>query len=331
MKVIYVETSVRHHPRTQRILAQYPTADIIECDHYKAVFNPKNQNFRQQKALGPALILAEKQGRRVMPAPAGFGIGHQHNYYFSHLLNCPYDCRYCFLQGMYPSANWVLFVNFEYFMQDIAETMQSHSTESCVFFSGYDCDSLAMDGLTQFVSEFVPFFATIPQATLELRTKSTQVRGLLAMQPIPNAVVAFSLAPALVAERVEHKAPSINKRLQAIEKLVKAGWQVGVRFDPLIQLRDFDVQYEALITKLKQIIPKSQLHSVSVGALRFPNKMLDRLQGLYPEDPLLMYPFQQKNGVSSYAENTEQALKNRVHQMVADWVGADKIFSCEAT
>ena len=29
------------------------------------------------------------------------------------MYNCIYDCRYCFLQGMYSSANFVLFVNFE--------------------------------------------------------------------------------------------------------------------------------------------------------------------------------------------------------------------------
>ena len=330
MKIIYVERAVQDHPRTQRILARYPAADVIICEHYKAVFNPKSQSFRQQKQLGPALILAEKKGRRVMPAPPGFGIGHQHNYYFSHLLNCPYDCRYCFLQGMYPSANWVLFVNFEDFMQEIQDVVKSHQGESCVFFSGYDCDSLAMDGLTQFVSEFMPFFAQLPQATLELRSKSTQVRGLLSMEPIANAVVAYSLMPDAVAKRVEHKAPSVEKRLQAIEKLVAAGWQLGVRFDPLIQVRDFEVLYQQLIARLKTIIPPEQLHSVSVGALRFPNKMLDRLQGLYPEDPLLLYPFEQKKGVSSYPESIEQGLKGSVQAMVEEWVGSDKIFSCEA-
>jgi spore photoproduct lyase len=330
MRVIYVEVGVKDHPRTQSILAKYPTADVIECEHYKAVFNPKGQNFRQQKEQGPALILAEKKGKKVMSAPAGFGIGHQHNYYFSHLLNCPYDCRYCFLQGMYPSANWVLFVNFEDFMQEIKEVADSHPEGSCVFFSGYDGDSLAMDGLSGFLPAFLDFFRELPQATLELRSKSTQIRSLLTAEPIDNVVVAYSLTPAAVASHVEHKAPSVEKRLVAIEKLVAAGWNIGLRFDPLIQVAGFEEQYQELMNRLQALIPVKQLHSVSIGALRFPNKMLDKLQALYPKDKLLMYPFEQKKGVSSYPEELEQSLKACVHDMVSAWVGSDKIFSCEA-
>lgn len=331
MRVIYVEQGVKDHPRTKAILAKYPSADVIECDHYKAVFNPKGQNFRQQKELGPALILAEKKGRKVMQAPAGFGIGHKHNYYFSHLLNCPYDCRYCFLQGMYPSANWVLFVNYEDFMQEIKAVTESHSEGSCVFFSGYDCDSLAMDGLSGFLSAFLPFFETLPTAVLELRSKSTQIRSLLARSPVKNVIVAYSLSPTLVAKRVEHKAPSIDKRLEAIEKLVSAGWNMGVRLDPLIQTTNFKESYQVLIGRLQALIPEGQLHSVSIGALRFPNKMLDKLQALYPKDKLLMYPFEQKRGVSSYSEPVEQGMKACVHDLVSAWAGSDKIFSCEAS
>ena len=330
MRIIYVEKGVKDHPRTRSILAKYPKADVIECEHYKSVFNPKGQNFRQQKELGPALILAEKKGKKVMSAPSGFGIGHQHNYYFSHLLNCPYDCRYCFLQGMYPSANWVLFVNFEEFMEEIKETVTSHQGESCIFFSGYDGDSLAMDGSSGFLPAFLSFFSEIPEATLELRTKSTQIRGLLATPAMENVVVAYSLMPDSVAKRVEHKAPSIQKRLEAIEKLVEAGWPIGVRLDPLIQSLSFQEDYRELIDMLKRIIPEQQLHSVSIGALRFPHKMLNRLQSLYPKDPLLVYPFQQKKGVSSYAESVEQSMKSQVVDLVSSWVGLDKIFSCEA-
>lgn len=329
MRLIYVEKAVYNHPRTQVILAKYPTADIIVCDQYQAVFNPKGQNFRQQKELGPALILAEKKGRRVMSVPEGFGMGHQHNFYFSHLLNCPYDCRYCFLQGMYQSANLVLFVNFEDFMQDIEFTVSQYPPGSCIFFSGYDGDSLAMDGLSGFLSVFLPFFSQLPEATLELRSKSTQIRSLLAQSPLSNVVVAFSLVPDEVALQVEHKAPSIAKRLAAIEQLIAAGWQVGLRFDPLIQIANFKQRYEDLIERLRARVPLEQLHSVSVGTMRFPVKMLDKLQRLYPKDRLLMYPFVSKKGVASYPLAQQQVMKSDVIELLSTWVGQEKLFSCE--
>ena len=81
----------------------FPQARLISCKHYKEVFNPAGQSFRLQKKK-PALILAKQTGKLVHQIPPSYGVGGTNNYYFSHLLNCLYDCRYCFLQGMYPSA-----------------------------------------------------------------------------------------------------------------------------------------------------------------------------------------------------------------------------------
>ena len=112
MHAIYIENAIREHPRTLEVLDRFPRAEIIECERYGEVFNRASQNFRLQKPR-PGLILAKKHGNLILPAPEGYSIGAADNYYFSHMLNCLYDCRYCFLQGMYRSANYVYFVNFE--------------------------------------------------------------------------------------------------------------------------------------------------------------------------------------------------------------------------
>jgi len=116
--LIYVEEAVAAHPLTLQILARYPRAVQVPIERYGEVFNRKSQNFRLQKHR-PALILAHKHGERVLPAPEGYGVGGSRNHYFSHMLNCVYDCRYCFLQGMFRSAHYVLFVNYESFQDDI--------------------------------------------------------------------------------------------------------------------------------------------------------------------------------------------------------------------
>ena len=86
IQTIYIERQVTDHPRTREILARFPAAQQIGCDRYTEIFNPKNQNFRLQKQQ-PALIIAHKFGKRVLNAPEGYGVGGQHNYYFSHMLN----------------------------------------------------------------------------------------------------------------------------------------------------------------------------------------------------------------------------------------------------
>lgn len=70
------------------------------------------------------------------------------------MMNCIYDCEYCFLKGMYPSGNLVIFVNIEDFLNEIESRLKEHSIYLCV---SYDTDMLALEPITQYakiLSEF---------------------------------------------------------------------------------------------------------------------------------------------------------------------------------
>ncbi|MDH3695641.1 MAG: DNA photolyase, partial [Gammaproteobacteria bacterium] len=266
---IYIESGIEAHPRTQSILGRFPKASHIRCDRYGEIFNPKAQSFRLQKQQ-PALILAEKYENQVLPAPDGYGVGGKRNYYFSHMLNCLYDCRYCFLQGMFRSAHYVLFVNYEDFAKEIEKIIARHADEEVWFFSGYDCDSLAMEPVTEFVEYILPLFARNPNAFLELRTKSTQIRGLLDTPPLKNVIVAFSFTTQSISDALEYKVPKLDKRINAMRELQRAGWPVGLRLDPLIYHEDYKCDYLDLYNRLFDALDADKLHSVSLGSFRLP-------------------------------------------------------------
>ena len=298
-KTIYVEEAVAHHPRTQATLARFSDAQRIPCKHYGEVFNRAAQNFRLQKRQ-PSLILAEKRGQHVLPTPAGYGIGSQTNFYFSHMLNCLYDCRYCFLQGMHRSAHMVIFINYEDFYEAIDEQIEQTSTERPYFFSGYDCDSLALEGITDFTRDFLTFFAERPHATLELRTKSVRTYSLLDRDPLDNCVVAFSLTPSAIADVLEMGAPPVARRIEALGTLADRGWPIGLRFDPLLYHRDWREHYRDLFEAVFARLRTDRLHSVSLGQFRLPQTMYKRMQQLYPDEPLFAWGLAEKDGQISY-------------------------------
>jgi len=326
MDTLYIEQAIMEHPRVQRILKQFPAAERIICQHYGEVFNSNAQNFRVQKK-NPALILAQKTGNKVLKTPEGFGIGGQQNYYFSHLLNCIYDCRYCFLQGMYNSANYVLFVNYEDFMAEIAEQARA-SAQPAYFFSGYDCDSLALEPVTHFLQEFLPFFDQHPNALLELRTKSANIRALLNYKAFDNCVVAFSFTPAVISQAVEHKVPALEKRIKALAKLADQGWKIGLRFDPLIYAHNFEEIYQELIKQIFSELESTAVHSVSIGPLRFPEKMFQKIVNLYPEEKLLAHPFEKRGNNRSYAATLEAEMKQCVTHCLKQYLDQAVIFEC---
>ena len=325
--IIYIEKQVANHPRTQDICARFPDAARVVCDRYGEVFNPNSQDFRLQKRK-PALILAHKHKGRVLETPDGYGLGGHRNWYFSHMLNCLYDCRYCFLQGMYRSAHYVLYVNYEDFGTDIDTILAAADSEPCWFFSGYDCDSLAMEPVSAFVQHFLPFFAHRPLAHIELRTKSTQIRSLLKMAPVANAIIAFSFTPEEVYQALEHRVPAIERRLQAMLQLQQAGWQIGLRFDPLIYQEDYQLQYCGLFQQLFSKLNGAQLHSVSLGTFRLPRSYFRNMVQLYPDEPLFAGSFSDTRGMISYPESLEQEMTDFCTRELLQHVPESLLFPC---
>ncbi len=327
IETIYVEKAIKNHPRTKLILEKFKKSRIISINKYGEIFNKRNQNFRIQKT-NPCLILAYKKDSFVLPAPKGFGIGSSNNFYFSHMYNCIYDCRYCFLQGMYSSANYVVFVNFEDFDNAIKKTIKNNNGSKITFFSGYDCDSLALENVTGFAKHILSFFKTYSQIEIEFRTKSIQKEPFLSMKPMQNVILAYSLMPELMSNSLDNKAPSISKRIRVISELASKGWKIGLRFDPLIFGQNWKELYRELLENIFKNITPNNLHSVSFGSLRFPKKMFKNIFKLYPKEPLFTSPFSLNNKMISYDIEIEEEMTSFCKNLSLKYINEDQIFKC---
>jgi len=326
IQFLYVEKEAFDYPIAKNILKRFANLPIIPIERYGEVFNRANQNFRLQKNhLG--LILAKKYGAFLHAIPSHFGIGSEHNFYFSHILNCPFDCSYCFLQGLYRSAYFVLFVNYEDFQNEIQRKI-AESTGSITFFSGYDGDSLALEPITGFLQEFLPFFQKIPVANIELRTKSITIKSLLTFpSPLPNCIVAYSLNPANIIDKFEKKTPPLTKRLACLQALQQRGWPIGLRFDPILLVEDFEKEYSALFEKTFTSLSTSSIHSVTLGSLRLPKSVFRNMHKNEPSHPLLA-TLSEENSLYTYSDTIEKKLMQKCLHMLLQYISKERIFLC---
>ncbi len=328
MSLVYIESDLLDHPYTQQVLKRLKQVEVVEIDHYGEVFNRRAQNFRLQKK-DSKLIIARKHRGHVLAAPEGYGLGGQHNYYFSHMLNCIYDCRYCFLQGMYQSANQVLFVNYDDFAEQIRQTAAQHADAPVWFYSGYDCDSLAFDPVTGFIDYFLPVFAELDNAWLEIRSKSTQIRALLKQPVNPRVVTAFSFSDAHSHAQLEHGVPSIAKRIKAMKQLQEAGWPVGLRLDPLVHHEKFEIAFKDLLAQIFETIDASLIHSVSLGTFRLTRNHHRNITRLYPDEPLFAQATELNSGIVSYPLQQEQEMMAFCEQELMHYIPASTYHPCE--
>ncbi len=294
---IYVERDVGNHPVTKRILERFPNASVIPVDHYKDIFNRSRQNLLMQETE-PAFILAANRGTLFYPgAPVCQSFGEEHFMYTSCIMNCIYDCDYCYLQGMYPSGNLVVFVNLEDYFAELNGLLLKHPVYLCC---SYDSDLTALNGLFPHAEAFCRYAAEHPALRLELRTKCAALPFIKRLPPAKNIVLAFTLSPQELIERYEHYTPSLKARLSAAKEAANRGFSLRLCFDPLLDVPEAERLYTTMIEQTFSILTPEEVTDISIGVFRLSGEYLKQLKKAKPSCALSFYPYERTDGVCHY-------------------------------
>ncbi|WP_411821575.1 radical SAM protein [Leptospira sp. 'Mane'] len=320
---IYIEEEVEDHFRTVQILEKFKSAERIKIKHYKDVFNKRGQNFRIQK-LSPKLILAKKKDQYLYPgSDFSPNFDHPQFYYNTLALNCLYDCDYCYLQGMFPSGNIVLFVNWEDFFQSTDEFLEKHGNLYLAL--SYDTDLLATEAFFPATKAWIEFAESRQNLILEIRTKSGNYQTLAGMRPIPNVILAWTISPEIISKQVEKKTAPLDARIQSLKKASEDGWNVRICLDPILREPDWKDTYSDLVLKLRENLNPDKIMDISVGSFRMNADFLKNMQSLRQDTALLYYPFQKKDGVVSYSESENEQMVHWIRSLLSGWIIDAKI------
>lgn len=324
---IYVEKAVKDHPRTKRILQKFPQANIIFIDHYKDVFCRKRQNFiLQQKTQN--LILGTKQGNLIYKgAPVCQNFGNENFYYASCIMNCIYDCEYCYLKGMYPSGNMVIFVNLEDIFDEVRNHLKKHAMYLCI---SYDTDMLAMEPVAGYTKEWISFAETQinlwERLKIEIRTKSADSRFWQTHSPVPGIIYAITLSPQAVIDAYEHKTPSLKQRLASAKEAIQRGFPVRLCFDPMLYCKGWELQYSEMLKRVFAEINMDKIEDVSVGTFRVSQDYLKKMRKNQPGSAVVHFPYQNDGGVYHYSKELTEQMEGFLTDNLKKELPENKIF-----
>lgn len=306
------------------VIVPFEVKNLIRIDSYKDIFNRTHQNFDLQKKA-PALILSNQRGQFIYKgAKVCQDFGNKHFYYCSCLMNCIFDCDYCYLCGMYPGGNVVAFVNFDDILKEIDEILTDHPMYLCV---SYDTDLLAVEHMFGFVSKFIDACKTRPDLTIEIRTKSGNPLMFRNLEPTDQVIFAWTLSPEKVT-MIEKKTASIDKRLEAMKYCSDKGFKVRVCFDPMIFYKDWEKDYCDLVDKVFDTVSSDFVFDVSIGVFRISADYLKLMRKRRPDTPVVAFPFKVDNGVAHYGEISKMMINTLKHK-VMEYISEDRIFVWE--
>lgn len=321
---IYVEKKILNNKNTLEILSKFKDVKIIEIENYKEVFSSNNQDFHLQK-LGQKLILASNKANMIYEGAVVCESFENDNFYYtSSIINCVYDCEYCYLQGVYSSGNIVIFVDIEKVFEEVEELYNKLKTlYLCI---SYDTDLLAIENICGFSEKWYYFIEDKKDLKIELRTKSGNIDKFLNLKPLDNFIVAFTLSPENLALKNEKYTASFKNRVKAIKKLQEKGWKVRICIDPLIYSDNFEKNYSQMIEYLFNEIDKEKVIDVSIGVFRISKEYLKKMRNQNQNSEILYYPFECIDGVYTYSDKTKSYMINFIKEQFLKYIDEKKIY-----
>ena len=328
---IYVEEAILQSPDVERVLRKFPKAKVIPIRHYKDVFNRKKQG-RLPQSRSRKLILAKKEGQRLYDgAVVCQDFSESHFCYTSLLMNCPFHCAYCYLQGMYPSSNLVMFLNLEDYFSDCRKWIaEKGSLYLCI---SYDTDLLAMEGVYPYVEEFARFLNQENALRIEVRTKAGGEGLWRKMQRLPlssdarkRMIFAFTLSPEEIIEEAEEGTARLSSRIFAIQKALEEGYLVRLCFDPMIYHPRWKELYGDLLQEVFEKIPMEQIHDCSVGSFRISESYLKAMGKALPSSPHTQFPYENTGGYYHYPKELMEEMEGFLYSRLQEKLPKEKIF-----
>ncbi len=283
---IYVEEAARNFALTERVLQHFAEIQPAYVPDPRAAIDALRREADPVGAGKRTLYLAYDRGRSFKPFPESENYL-SCDYYTLHLAEgCDLECSYCILQSYLTNPMLTLYVNVEEMLARLAATLEANQDRFFRIGTGQLADSLSLDPIAGHTALLVPFFAGQKNAVLELKTKSTHIDALLALDPKGRTLVSWSINSRKIQQEEEHKCASIDERLEAAVRVAGAGYRLGFHLDPIIDYPGWEKDYEEVIDSLFDRIPAERIAWISLGCLRMMPSLKPVMQDRFPRSPL---------------------------------------------
>jgi len=294
-KRIVIDTASLDDGITRRVTSSYPEARIDVLD--------RPLEFLRENDFGKGtVVLTHNRERFVKDFKGSSGTVGCGEKYIASIMNCPFNCSYCYLRTYLDYRSIVIFTNTDRLMEEVAGVIEGN--DEITLTTGEFSDSLALEHITETTRTLLPLFSS-SSAKLELRTKTSMADRVIdlfnGMSPdrketpgdgtetedkvnefLPerfkhNLIVTWTLAPRKAIKNEEPGTASLNDRMEALEKTASSGIKVGIRLDPVIPFYFEEPLYREIVEELSRKIPQGMIERIEIGTVRFPERLVDTI------------------------------------------------------
>ena len=242
------------------------------------------------------------------------------------IFGCGFQCSYCYCkrhktEGVEVATNLndiLTAVDHHAWFADVEKPNQTHPK-----FISYDlgCNSdIALHAKHFDWRKVFDFFKNHPQAMGSFATKYVNEK-LLEYNPEGKIRIRFSLMPQKYANLLEPNTTSIDLRIKAIDRFIKAGYDVHINFSPVIVTDNWLVEYGELFRQVQGIVEnKDKVKAEVIFLTHNVNKHMYNLENNIPGEELLWNPATQEGKVSQYGGLNIRYKHDLKARYIREWI-----------
>ena len=317
---ILIDKAVSKKPLTREICSRFPNVPTYEVKNFEwhkegSVTDPLRNPLSQGKKT---LHLKYFQGTSIKACPGFSDNLVCCNYFTLDLIeNCPFECTYCILQAFLNKPVITVHANIEDILKQVRQQTSSQPETLFRIGTGEHSDSLALDKALGINKHIIKFFAALPNALLELKTKSNHVEHLLELPHGGKTVISRSVNPQAIIKKEELKTATLDERLKAARMAADAGYKVAFHFDPMIDYPDWEKGYQGLVEQIIDNISPDRIAWVSLGTLRYISSLKSIVDERFPNSRVFLGEFVPAiDGKMRYLKKIRQRLYRNVQQKI---------------
>ena len=244
---IYCEDGIENYELGKELLEKYKDVPKTMIDNHNNIEEMRKKENSEFAKMKRNLIIGTRKTHKYAP-----------NAKISNFLvpytssGCIAACMYCYLVCNYNKCAYLrLFVNREQMLDKIIKTA-NNAEEDYVFEIGSNSDLILENTITNNLVWTIENFKKSPKGKLTFPTKFDMVDPILNLDHQGKMIIRMSVNPAEIINKVEFGTSRLKQRIEAINKLVEADYEVGILVAPIILVDDWKKLYTELFEELYQ-------------------------------------------------------------------------------
>lgn len=246
-KAIYYEKDIQDYELGKQLLEKYVDVPKFEIENHNNIEEMRKKQNSEFLKMKQNLIIGTRKTHKFVE-------NHKVSDYLVPYTSsgCIASCMYCYLVCNYNKCAYMrLFVNREEMLGKIIKT-SNNANKELTFEIGSNSDLILENTITNNLVWTIENFKNTKKGKLTFPTKFAFVDDLLTLEHKRKIIIRMSVNPEYIINNVEFGTSRLKERIEAINKLVDANYEVGILIAPVIFVENWKELYNELIIYLSE-------------------------------------------------------------------------------